>query len=216
MNKNVYIIGGGYSLKGFDFNKLKDKDTITINKSIFHVPNPTYFITCDYSFIHRLRHSNLAHNFETNKAVKFFIVQSHLSYLIEKEGKIIDIRTNKYIYDLKNFDVIIKSYKSEGVGFSWNDFRNGINSGFCALQIAILLGYKNIYLLGFDLDVKNENTHFHEGYGQSINSFRKKLDKYLEYYQKALTYLKNQKPEIKIYSCSKISKLNNIIPYKEI
>ena len=52
--KEVFIIGGGSSLKNFQFECLTDRDTITINMSIFHVPNPNYFITVDYTFLYKM------------------------------------------------------------------------------------------------------------------------------------------------------------------
>ena len=212
-NKEVFIIGGGSSLKSFDFNKLRDKDTIVINKTIFHTPNANYFITCDNSLSMKLRRENKLRDFKKINIPKFFVVQLALNYLKEEHGKIIDIRSNT-IYNLQYFDTIIKSYNLEGIGYNWNDFRCGVDSAYCGLQLAILLGYKEINLLGIDFTI-TEETHFHEGYGQSKEKFLNRLDWYYDYWKRGLNNLKNNS-EIKIYNCSHISKLKEILPYKEI
>ena len=208
MRKEVYIVGGGYSLKNFDFNKLKDKDTIVVNKSIKHVPNPTYFITIDFTALKKIPPIN------NISPTKIFIANFTKPYLQEKEGRIVDVRF-PLIYKLEDFDMIIKSYKTEGMGIKFNDFRNGDNSGYCALQLAIVLGYTEIHLLGIDL-VIGEETHWHDGYGESKEKFGKKLDKYYENFVVGLNELKSKRPDIKVVSCSPISKLNETIPYKEL
>lgn len=204
--KEVYIVGGGASLKGFDFDKLKNKDTIAINKSLFYLDNPTYFITMDYTFLKK------TNNISLFNIPKFFVTNLSTGDLIEKNGQFIDKKTT---YILKDFDIIIKSYKAEGIGFKWNDFRNGRNSAYCGLQLAILLGYKKINLLGIDLVITDNQSHFHGGYGESIERFNKKLERYYQYFEEGIKEIQ-QKANIKIYSCSAVSRLNNILSYKEV
>lgn len=209
MNKEVYIIGGGTSLKGFDFNKLKDKTTIAVNKSCKYVPNLDYFITMDFTALRKISISKLI-SFPT----KIFIANFAKPYLQEIDGRIVDTRFN-LVYTLNHFDMIIKSYKSDGIGVDFLNFRNGNNSGFCALQFAILMGFNSIYLLGIDLAI-TEETHFHGGYGENKEFFQKKLDLYYQSFVQGLKLLKKIKPKIKIYSCSSSSRLNNILEYKKI
>ena len=45
MNKKVYIIGGGYSLKDKDLTNLANEDTICVNKSVFFILN--CFLSCN-------------------------------------------------------------------------------------------------------------------------------------------------------------------------
>ena len=207
-NESIYIIGGGYSLKGFAFNKLANKTTIAVNKSYSYVPNLDYFITMDFTALKKIP------QIDSISPTKIFTANFTKPYLQEKEGRIVDTRFN-LIYKLEDFDMIIKSYKTEGIGIKFNDFRNGNNSGFCALQLAVALGYTEIYLLGIDLVVGKE-THWHGGYNESRESFQKKLEQYYQNFVIGLKELKEKRPDIKVYSCSKISKLNNIIEYKEL
>jgi len=211
MNRPIYIVGGGSSLKEFDFSKLKDKDTIVVNKSYSYVPNLDYFITMDYSFLNKIE--NNLKDFNTTKIFIANLDNDYIDYI--NRTKNLSYKPISFNYNLKDFDIIIKSYKSEGIGFRWNDFRNGINSGFCGLQLAVLLNYEAVYLLGIDL-ITTEKTHFHSGYNESIESFQKKLDIYYENFKKALVELRQKRPNIKVYSCSQISRLNSILEYKSI
>jgi len=116
---------------------------------------------------------------------------------------------------LKDFDIIIKSYTMGNFGFRWNDFRNGDNSGFCAVQMAILLGYKDIRLVGMDFNVGNL-SHFHRGYGEPKYKFERKLNEYYRIFSHAIQNLKNKRKDIQIYNCSSLSRLNELLPYKPI
>ena len=215
IRKEVYIVGGGTSLRGFDWNLLTNKDTIVINKSIFYVSYPTYFVTTDYSFIIKI--SNEVLKFREIKCPKFIAVgfsarseDNDNLYMKEEGGRIIDSRRG-FVYDLKDFNVIIKSYIKEGIGYTWDDFRTGWNSGHSALQLAVLLGYKEIHLLGIDFTIDSlDSFHFHEGYLSS--NFPKKVDEFHNSFVNAIKSIK-ENTHIDIISRSHISRLNEIIPY---
>lgn len=209
----VYIVGGGSSLQDFDFNRLRDTDTITVNKSIFDVPNPNYFITVDYSFLLKIRRQ--VRLFRSIRTTKVFVAALHHPHLIEREGRFVDTKNN-LIYKLGLFDLIIKSRESELIGYNWNNFRSGENSGYCALQLAILLGYTKIYLLGIDLAV-TKSTHYHEGYGpKQAVTFPEKLEQYYLSFKRALKRMQRDNVDIKVFSCSSISRLNEIISYSPL
>lgn len=203
----VYIIGGGPSLKDFDFSKLIGLDTIVVNKAISEVYDPTYFITMDYTALRKIADIDLSNT------TKVFIANLYEPYMKEIEGRIVDTRFN-LVYDLKDFDMIIKSRQDKGIGYKWNDFRHGYNSGYGALQLAILLGYSQINLLGIDLNITND-THFHGGYGQDKNKFKEKLEIYYDYFIEGLADLKRNS-SVRIYNCSKSSRLNEVLPYNEV
>ncbi len=212
MKDEVFIIAGGTSLKGFDFSKLKNKDVIAVNKSLLDAPFAKYFLTMDYTLIdHKL---NDIHNvFQNSKATKIFIANLCPDYMIEEKGRIIDNRTN-YVYDLSKFDMIIKSRYTAGVGFNFNQFTHGNNSGFCGLQLAICLGYKKIHLLGYDLCVSEKGTHYHKGYRQNIEKFNIKLKEYLDNFLYTLKILKFRKSDIEIYNYSSNSELFDKLPFR--
>lgn len=209
-DKEVWVVGGGPSLRDFNFSKLTDKHTITINKSVFYVPDPNYFVTVDYTFLHKGDISR----FRSINTLKIFVIDFSTGSLREQNGRIVDTKFN-IIYRLQDFSVIVKSYKDKGIGYAFDDFRTGGNSGFCGLQLAVILGYRKIYLLGFDLKITNE-THFHEGYSKPRKEFEEKLDLYYSYFDSGIKALHKEYPEVEVFSCSPISKLNQFIPYVNI
>ena len=206
-DKTAFVVGGGPSLKNFDFSLLANKCTIAVNKSIFHIPNPTYFISVDYTFLRKVDKKV----FNSISTKKFFVADFSHSFLKEVNGRITDTRYNM-TYNLRDYNLLIRAYKQEGIGYTFKDFRTGRNSGFCALQLAIILGFKKIYLLGLDLG-KQEVTHYHGGYGEKIDSFNLKLDTYYNYFKVGLEQLKQERPDVQVISCSPSSKLNRHIQY---
>lgn len=153
----LFIVGGGPSLCGFDFSRLGNKSTVVVNNSVFDVPNPNYFITMDYTWLTKNSILDRSRNRE-----KFLSKGIHKVFVVSFAGD----RTrcewtskgvkDKYFdleYDLSLFDQIIPAAQYGGIGVDIEDFRCGSDSGFCALQLGTLLGYKRIYLLGMDFDV---------------------------------------------------------------
>jgi len=206
-SEEVYIVGGGPSLKNFGFSSLADKCTITINKSIFHVPNPDYFISVDYTFLKKVSKKV----FNSIPAKKFFVADFGYPFLKETNKQIIDTRYNM-VYDLRDYNLLIRAQRQDGIGYTFNEFRTGRNSGFCAFQLAVILGFKKIYFLGIDLNRRGK-THYHEGYGERLKTFVPKLAKYYDYFKMGLEQLERERPDIQVISCSLESRLNNIISY---
>lgn len=210
MQDKVFIIGGGPSIGQTDLKKFKDRDTIAVNKSAFFVPNATHFITMDYSFIRKMGRARL----RQVTGSSFFVLNRTVPYMKSIRGAMTDIRYNIIYEDIWDcFDNIIISKKHEGMGEGFNDFRHGGCSGQCALQLALLLGYQDIYLLGIDLVIHKGRTHFHSGYGRD-KDFLDKLARYYHDFKIGITEAREKFPGIQITSCSPISKLNeSVIPF---
>jgi hypothetical protein len=205
MFNEVFIIGGGSSLRDFNFNSLKDKDTIAVNMAALDVPEPTYCITADSSIFQKIQQGF----FEKVNTTWVLVTNDKHCTMQMKDGKFQNIK-NSFVYNLFCVNMVIRNAGVEGIGFTFKDFKTGYNSGFCGLQLAVLLGFKRIYLLGFDL-MSNNRCHYHDRYnGRKINS--KIFDKYYNNFVIALERIKEQ-TDIEVFSCSKISQLNNIIPY---
>ena len=209
MQNECYIVGGGPSLSHFNFLSLANKDTIVTNKAIFNVPFPSYFITVDYTFLKKID----IQSFRDILTSKIFVADFSHPFLKETEKGIVDTRYN-LVYNLQDFNVIIKSHNSGGIGYTFDEFRTGLNSGFCALQLAVILGYRKIYFLGIDLNISNQ-THYHKGYGESNQSFERKLNVYFQKFEKALFDLK-QYSDIEVFNCSVGSRLGKILPYYDL
>lgn len=205
MRAEVIIIGGGPSLKGFDFNRLHGHDCIAANQAVFDTPSPRYFVTVDQTFLHKIKRPIPL------STTRVFIVNMATGFLIEQDGRIIDKRMN-LVYDFSQFDTIIKSLRCDGVGQTIRDFRNGANSGFAALQLALLLGYTRIRLLGIDLTTSGNITHYHKAYSSIRPGF---LEKFHNHFIGAIPEIKRLYPDVELISCSPISKLNSLLPYQE-
>lgn len=203
LSDSVFIIGGGPSLTDMDLSFITGHDVICVNKSIDLIQNPKYFITMDYSFFGK---SGLTIRSVTSRAKSsHFILNRQPSYIQNINGVYVDTRNNLKYDGLNYFSSVISSYNEmdnkSGFGLALSSFCHGDNSGYCAIQFAILAGYKNIYLLGFDLITNGENkTHFHNTYPKfSYDRFLKKLDIYKNYMINSITKIKRHK-DINFYT----------------
>jgi hypothetical protein len=202
----VFIVGGGPSLSGFNFGSLKNVDTIAVNKAIEYVPGANYFISIDYTYLSKAKTSIT--EISKSKTETVFVVNTGES--VQKRGDYyIDTRFNLTYKSLNQFNHVIESKKpltETGFGKTFENFAHGYNSGFAALQFALLLGYEKIYLLGFDLNVDDADTHFHSDYRGSVT--KKNIPKFLEHFHGAFSLTKDLH---KIYSCSESSSLNHYL-----
>lgn len=209
-----FVVGGGTSLEGFDFSVLKNKTTVVSNKAIFDVPNPDYFISTDYTFLNYLKKESRYTEWLKVNCLKFFVVNCISDVIQMINGQITDTRYN-LAYELQDFNRIIICKSAKSIGYNFDNFNSGYNSGFSSFQLAVILGYNPIYLLGMDMTCGND-THYHKGYGKSKSRFDKNLVNYYPHFKHVLERLKIEKPELKVISCSPISLLNKFIEYKPI
>jgi len=194
----VFIVGGGPSLIGMDLSFLDNEDVICVNKAIDLIKNPKYFITMDYSFFSKIGSS--VRTIASRAQSSHFIINKQHSYIQNVNGVYTDTRYNLRYEGLHYFSSVISSYKEtntiSGFGQNMTEFCHGDNSGYCAIQFAILAGYKEIYLLGFDLDepVNKNQTHFHNSYPSSgIDIFYQRLHTYKKYLIDSITRIKKYK-----------------------
>jgi len=113
---------------------------------------------------------------------------------------------------MTNFDLVVKysgGNPCPPMGLKFGEFQSGGNSGFCALQFAVIMNYSPIYLLGFDLT--DVNGEFCRRQKKELR-YMKKMLKWYNYFKAGLSVVKD-KTNIEVFSCSPISKLNSVIPY---
>jgi len=135
----VYIVGGGPSLKNFNWNQLKGKHTIAINKAFQVMPWSEVVYWTDARFY---RWNKPA--IDSLKGIKV---------------------TCRNAPSLAPDVVLLTTSGRTGLDKRPNFIRAGNNSGFAAINVAFHLGVKKIYLLGFDMESGDGKTHWHEGYG---------------------------------------------------
>lgn len=188
----IFVVGGGPSLKGFLFERLRGRHTIAVNTAIIDVPEPKYFLTADTSYAKKA----IKNKFWNVKTTKVLVTSpTHPCY----------DRVKDYLME---YDVVIKFSQLFDVGFEFNTFGTGRNSGFCAMQFALLLGYKKIYLLGFDLLVQGTDLHYHTRYGTTQYA----MDSFFPNFVTGLENIRKN-TSVEILSCSSISRLNQYIPF---
>jgi hypothetical protein len=175
-NDTFYIVGGGPSLKkGFNWNRLKGKRTIVINRAHEDVPWAEILFFADNRFFENQR----------DKILQF-------------PGRII-------AGTLKPVDhPRVEHYKVSGIpGIELRNgyLRSGNNSGYATINLAILLGARKIYLLGIDMKFgENGETHYHDGHhtkeGNLIANFERQFDKMIPFFSDLPPILKRLGVEV--------------------
>jgi hypothetical protein len=142
-NEVVYIIGGGPSLKDFDWNLLAGKKVIAINRAFEVLPNADVLYWTDARFYRWFK----------NKIDDFTGLKVTCRPVQGSPGDIIVLKQNTAVKIDMRPDFI----------------SSGNNSGFGAINLAAKLGAKRIYLLGYDMVSREKDTHWHSGYEVSHN-----------------------------------------------
>lgn len=174
----IYIIGGGASLKGFDFNRLNGKVTIACNKAILH-HEATYMVYMDDQFYDW--HEDDIKSF---RGLKF---------------------THDWN---KPRDGVITVLNGGALGLSEDiddGIVHGGNAGYFALNLAYLMGANPIYLLGVDMCYSKGDTHFHNGYPNEDTVGEKRFAHMINAFKYGATILEER--GVKVFNCSAISAL---------
>ena len=144
-----FILGGGPSLEGFNFELLRDKGKIiAINRAFEYAPFADILFFMDQRFYKMLHAGRLG---------------------LDAQRKWAEFRGHKVFLNIlgRQHDDVYSVRSLGRVGIS-NSLSKGIyhgnNSGVGALGLAICLGANPIYLLGFDFKFRHEKSHFHSGY----------------------------------------------------
>lgn len=158
--KECFILGGGQSLAEYDIASIKD-DIIAVNYSLRLRPDAKYFVGLDTKI-----HIDLKEELENYNGAIFY------DRLIKR-------------YDKANY-IWIKQTSVFSQFFPYVYAEN--NSGIAAINIAYLLGYRKINLVGFDFYGENNFTKAEDEYFERVN---KKAERILRNYKK---YLVNCNP----------------------
>lgn len=178
--ETVFLIGGGPSLKDFDFNQLKNKNTIAINKAFYNAPFADVLYWTDARF-----YSWYKKDIDQFKGLKFTI---------------------KPYGDLAKDIKVLKNTGKGGLEKDKNGLRHGNNSGYAAINLAYHLGAKRIILLGFDMGNVNSESHFHDGYPIKATPDKVYQKNMIPYFGSIGEELKKEK--IEILNANTFSNLN--------
>lgn len=151
--ERCFIVANGPSLLMEDLNKIKDEYTFGMNRiyMLFDRTNwrPTYYTVQDPTVL-RSCHGEIIQQVLGNKTTVFIKPTGEPKY---------DIADAIYI----NMDYS-KSFKRSLPGFLSHTeniytLNDGLTSVYTSLQLAVLMGFKEIYLLGADCNYSDDNTH---------------------------------------------------------
>lgn len=149
--ERCFIIGNGPSLDVNDLDRLKDEVTFATNH-IYKIFNqtewrPTYYTVMDDSFVNQRENIEIIRNISSKKT--FLRLQSYIKTKELNDNNIYFLNTKysrKYLKNPKfSTDISKEVYTIATVSY-------------VALQLAIYMGFKEIYLIGFDHSYSNEVT----------------------------------------------------------
>ena len=174
----IYIIGGGPSLKDFNWDQLKDKNVIAINRAFETVPGAGVLYWTDTRF-----YSWYKEGITNFKGLK---ITCHP--IAERPGDVL----------------VLKPNESSQLDTRPSFINHGNSSGFGGINLAVKLGAKKIYLLGFDMGTAPNNTHWRSGYSIPHNDTI--YDKMIE----KMSIIPDQlrKMKIQIFNASPSSRLD--------
>jgi hypothetical protein len=139
----TYIVGGGPSLRGFDFDRLRGRGhIIAVNQSMFDSPCECG-VTVDHIFIG-----------VRTEELREFARHKELYIAAGDPERLPFIECASYL----------KIVSEPGLSMNVEYLHKGATSGYAALGIAVLKRSRMIYLLGFDYSVDGSNHHYHNRY----------------------------------------------------
>ena len=154
-SKTCFILGNGPSIKDVDLKQISEYDIFTVN--YFHKSeqsnqiNTKYHILVDEIFYESEGLEYAKNLIQTKKELSFFV--RHHAYT--KYNKLFDNDKIFYMYQKK---------MQVGKKINYDITKNSdacINVLISAIEIAMFLGYKSIYLLGCDYNSYCSNTENH-------------------------------------------------------
>jgi hypothetical protein len=148
------LVGGGPSLEGFKWDTLRGYRTIGINLA-FKSFTPTIAFSMDTRFLRWMQDGE----YGPGTWEKFLTEPKYRAWLLTYTATVpAGIHVIKVFKNYKHGIDHMSFRMDEGIG-------HGINSGFGALNLAIVLGANPIYLLGYDMKHRADGkTHHHGGH----------------------------------------------------
>jgi len=153
--QRCFIIGGGPSLRGFDFERLKGQGRIIVcNKAFLNIPFSDMMIAMDAD-LYRWIHSGALTNKPADKKeilTKFKKFQGFKVWIEVGNNRMDGVH---YVHNFR-LPQITRRF-TQGI-------YTGNNTGTGALMAAVTLGCNPIYLLGMDGRHEGKRSHYHGGY----------------------------------------------------
>lgn len=153
--RRAFIVGGGPSLRDFDWKQLEGEQCVVINAAYKHVKHlEAVFFTEDLRFIEEFTHRDDWNEFRGRKVVHC-----------------LDNTFLKRIHQSDNTIDVIRRVPKERRRCWGRSLQDGLsyasNSGIGAINLAQILGGSPLYLLGFDCRRFDGQSNFHDDYKRS-------------------------------------------------
>jgi hypothetical protein len=163
----TFIVGGGPSLRGFQFWRLGGRQVMGVNRAMFDAP-------CQVGV-------SIDRQFVTGYAAQLSAFGlARALYLALGEDR----------HDLPDVPcaIFLKS-RGDAPGLSLDPgmVHRGSTSGYCALNVAVLLGARRIVLLGYDY---TPDGHYHDGYPWQRRAFDMSMPAWAHHYEAAAEHCK--------------------------
>jgi hypothetical protein len=162
-----FIVGGGPSLSRFDFELLRTKRVIAINRAYENLPfadilfaiDPTYYQNCRSAKVGRdhAERQTVFQKWVLFTGFKVWLDTNHTNY-----GDVY-LLPHGPLYEDQPYKNTMKG------GIATGNF-----SGYAAVNLAMALGANPIYLLGFDCKHDGARTHYHSGYDATAGELKLK------------------------------------------
>lgn len=166
----AFVVGGGPSFEAVPAERLEGRLTIGINRA-FERFDPTIIFGMDHEFLSWLEQGKFGQEaiekFKLSKALKVWFIPLNIAFA--DDILIVPTYNGSYLQGLTAFPLTA----ANGIG-------HGNNSGYAALNLAVVLGADPIYLLGFDMRHEGQRTHWHSGY--ETPQTQDALDSFLSYF----------------------------------
>lgn len=133
-----YLVGGGPSLRAFDFRKLDGRPVLAVNRAFERLPGAQVVYWSDPEFW--LWHGEA--------------LAGHSGLKVTTDG----LGPREGVTEIARTGL-------DGLETAAFAVRHGCNSGYAALNLAVLMGAREIVLLGLDMrDAADGADHWHDGY----------------------------------------------------
>lgn len=162
----VWIVGGGPSLRDFDWNLLQGEVVIGANRA-FEMPNVGMCVTIDPLFDRLSINGDLGHD-QRDAWRKYAGLKIYAAHNEEP----------------RSHDVIMapRARRDDTMPPKLGNIGKATNSGYAALKVAWAMGAKKLYCLGFDMGgIDGLQAWFHDGYPEVFtdsiyNEYREEMD----------------------------------------
>jgi hypothetical protein len=146
LSNPTFIIGGGPSLKGKDLSELKGKSAIGVNYDMFR-PETKIGIFADLMFY---------------KNFKYDIQAAHIPIVTMTPDAKKDF---PFLYYMEKTKVNLLDLSGNGLAWFHSQVSEAGNTGAAALNLAVVLGIREVVLIGFDMKETEGRRNHHDAYG---------------------------------------------------